>query len=61
MLGMLYLSTKGRDLMTINERDISALREWIMGYPNFSDAEKGMLIDAMTAAILRYEQKGKSN
>jgi len=32
-----------------------------MENPNFSDAEKDMLIDAMSVAILRYEQKGKSN
>ena len=46
--------------MTIGEKDISVLRECIMGNPNFSDAEKDMLVDAITIAILRQEQKEKS-
>ena len=43
--------------MTIGEKDLSALRDCIMGNPNFSDAEKDMLIDAITVAIFRFEQR----
>ncbi len=46
--------------MSINEKDISALRSRIRDNPNFSDPEKDMLIDAITVAILRYEQKDKT-
>lgn len=56
-MGRIYPFTKGRDQMTIGERDISALRECIMGNSNFSDVEKEMLIDAITVALFRFEQK----
>jgi len=47
--------------MTVDERDISALRGYIMANSNFSDAEKHMLVDAITVAILCHQQKEKSN
>lgn len=45
--------------MTFGERDISALRELIMGNQNFSDVEKHILVDAITVSILCHEQKEK--
>ena len=43
--------------MAVTEKDISLLRKWIMDNSNFSDSEKHMIINAMTVAMLRHEQK----
>jgi len=45
--------------MAISDEDITALRECIIRNTGLSYAEKGMLIDAITVAIIRYEQKEK--
>jgi len=47
--------------MAINEKDISALREYIMDIHNFTNVEKHMLVDAITVAILCHQQKERTN